>query len=715
MGRPLSCCCRRYSAASGESFKVSLGPRLQEAALQETGPQSAASLKMPVRSEAPDPSQAVEGGEVGNPAIEPRAGLQPGISQDFNTGAVGVVAGSEVALESSGTGVSSNPRSGGSRPPLGSRLELLKSLSVRSGGDVSRSSSLEQNPRVLKVEVHSISPHADIASTNFVSGDSGGYETVDSRWQRGGARPRTPGGPQDQRDAGQRDPGQRDPGQRDTGQCATGQTSGPETWRETSRPVTDLGRRGSNESFRSAHESFPETVSDSQPPLERKEGPVGEAGGPKGPGEARQGTAASNQMATRHEEQAREQAREREGYGRHVAAVPPGLMSVREDQTQKRTEKAQTDKGQMDKAQTENVGRTGTGASTAVEQTRPGTGQGTKPRCAENMVLVEIGKQLAQLGIPEGFASSIMEVWTQWFYEQARRFYPLTLSLLRLRCPGPWWLGSEMKQAPEYENCPTMEETLYIHRFCVARQQKTPEVLKMLKNDLEWREVENVEGTAQETMSNEFKTSLHALYPHGYYGCDREGRPVYYDRIGKMKSKEILQQFNKEDMVKYWINGYENLMRVVLPACSLQQGRRIYQGVTVLDMEGTSMGEFTRSRELLNMLLSVGQYHYPECMARTYIIRSTWTFRAIWKLVKPLLAEDTVKKVTIVDNGKELDTLSVVIDPTNLPPFTTASHRNNDDASWCLNPIGPWMDTAVRQRIQNLFPPSASDLSISLQ
>jgi len=68
---------------------------------------------------------------------------------------------------------------------------------------------------------------------------------------------------------------------------------------------------------------------------------------------------------------------------------------------------------------------------------------------------------------------------------------------------------------------------------------------------------------------------MRVLYPHGYHLTCKIGRPIYYERIGLLKIKELFQITSEERLVKYYIQSYENLLGRILPSCSEAKGSRV--------------------------------------------------------------------------------------------------------------------------------------------
>lgn len=61
-------------------------------------------------------------------------------------------------------------------------------------------------------------------------------------------------------------------------------------------------------------------------------------------------------------------------------------------------------------------------------------------------------------------------------------------------------------------------------------------------------------------------------------------------------------------------------------------------GVTLAMMTGDV-------RKTVSAISGVMQDHYPETLGKTFIINAPFVFKAVWAIVKPMLAPNTVKKV----------------------------------------------------------------------
>ncbi|KAJ0962014.1 hypothetical protein J5N97_029842 [Dioscorea zingiberensis] len=131
-------------------------------------------------------------------------------------------------------------------------------------------------------------------------------------------------------------------------------------------------------------------------------------------------------------------------------------------------------------------------------------------------------------------------------------------------------------------------------------------------NMLKWRDEFGVDAIVKDFKYDEYET-VKKLYPHGFHGVDRNGRPVYIERVGMADLIAMLNVTTIDRYVKYHISEQEKTLNLRFPACSLAAKSHIASITTILDVKGVGLSNFSKpARELFTGIQKIDSNYYPD-------------------------------------------------------------------------------------------------------
>ncbi|KAB5564080.1 hypothetical protein DKX38_004134 [Salix brachista] len=200
-------------------------------------------------------------------------------------------------------------------------------------------------------------------------------------------------------------------------------------------------------------------------------------------------------------------------------------------------------------------------------------------------------------------------------------------------------------------------------------------------------------------------------YPHGYHGVDRNGRPIYIERVGMVDLNSLVQATTVDRFVRYHVSEQEKTLNFRFPACSIAAKRHIASITSILDVKGVGMSNFSKTARCLFVeIQKIDSNYYPEILNRLFIINAGNGFKMLWKALMAFLDARTLAKIHVLGYDYLSKLLEVIDQSTaefsyflnsNLPSFLGGNCTCSDYDGCLFSDQGPWKNPEILEMLES--------------
>lgn len=197
------------------------------------------------------------------------------------------------------------------------------------------------------------------------------------------------------------------------------------------------------------------------------------------------------------------------------------------------------------------------------------------------------------------------------------------------------WNAMQEAFAEEFKHHPQVQRSTLIRfiRGYATEEKPTEAAIERMTKALEWRRSYGAAKYRTTALDNE--QMFREIWPVGVHGVSKDGRPVYYERLGQIDPPTLEANFDTEAVMKHHVKVMEKVL--YLKEKLIQMDRRmIYKHVVVIDLTGFGWKHMGKKfYGPVKEMMHVDQHYYPEMLNRMIICNAPFYFKGLWAVVKP--------------------------------------------------------------------------------
>jgi hypothetical protein len=140
---------------------------------------------------------------------------------------------------------------------------------------------------------------------------------------------------------------------------------------------------------------------------------------------------------------------------------------------------------------------------------------------------------------------------------------------------------------------------------------------------------------------------------------------VYYERPGDFQGQQLKARgVTTVDLVRHWLFTTEYQWQI------LCHNDDTAKSISVIDIEHFKINDLAgENLNFLKKTIGYANQHYPERSYVIYVVNAPFYASMLWKIVKPMVHENTQRKVRILSKSETLKGLQEHIDLSQIPVY----------------------------------------------
>ena len=186
-------------------------------------------------------------------------------------------------------------------------------------------------------------------------------------------------------------------------------------------------------------------------------------------------------------------------------------------------------------------------------------------------------------------------------------------------------------------------------RYLKMQSYKRKEAKAALKSTLKWREENDIDTILARPHPQ--YDACKSIFPHYFCGRDETNHVILLQRPGMIDLKRAAKNgVTGKELLFHYVYVMEYLWQILEPRADETM-------TSIMDLKGISLSILGKPELLgiVQMFCSVMDSHFPQRGHKMLLINSPKWFGTIYKVLSPLLREETKNKIFIYSKGKKQD------------------------------------------------------------